>query len=213
MSPPDLQVRATPRDRPAPLGDDYWGEPPPEPVDPDAIAAGEAAVMRAAARDILVPSEPRPTNLQPIPANAGHGKLLRHGGPRPVPRAPSRPALGAQPQPAALDPAGLLPAEVLVRLVADHRARLVALDIAARGMVIGAWTVGAVGLTLLLAALVSLFAGAANSPVVASVAAVLSGVVALGLAGTMAAGAIGLRHIASTSAQLSAVVEALSQPR
>lgn len=213
MSNSDWSSRAMPPKVPAPLPDDYWAEPPAEPHDPEAIAAGEAAAMRVAARDILVPAEPGPTNLQPIPVNAGHGKLLRHHGPRVQHRAPSREPKAGADGPARLEASGLLPAEVLVQLVADHRARLVALDLAARGLVLGAWTVGAVGLTLLLAALVSLFAGAANAPMVTSVAAVLSGVVALGLAGTMAAGAVGLRHIASTSAQLSAVVEALSQPR
>jgi hypothetical protein len=188
-----------------------------EPLDPEAIAAGEQALLRLAARDSLASSQPRPTNLQPLPANLNLGAV--QAGPRLQRRPQVRPVPVTPPRQPSRHPSQLVqrrsmeqasPGEQLVALVADHRARLVALDVAARGLEIGATVLGALGLALVIAALVSLVAGSGDT-VVAGAGAVLAGGAAFGLCGLMVATAIGLRHLASVSAQVSAMLELQAQ--
>jgi len=149
----------------------------------------------------------------PPPPQPQAGRLVRRP-PQPsqsaVPQMPAAPP----PQPPYRQPPSLLPlpTDRVVGLIAEHRARLVTLDMFARVLEVGAGLLVTLSLTVLVTTLVKALIGDTGGALWASVAFLCSG---LGLAGTvgLVAGAATLRHLAHTSAQISALLEALSTPQ
>lgn len=136
----------------------------------------------------------RPKNLQRKPA-----PVAQHA----VTASPLRPA---PPAAAAVLP---LQPDVLAIHIADQRRRLGIIDGFARALEVAAGIVGTLALACLIAALVSILVGSDVSVLSAS-AALVGGLCALALTLLMVVAAVGLRQIAHNSAQLAALLEALS---
>lgn len=151
---------------------------------------------------IPAPAQPQKT----IPPGSGMtipppGKILRHGPPAPdrtlrgssgvQPPNPVAPANSYPPQPVVLP----LGTEQMVSLVVEHRRRLHALDLWARALEIGAAL-----------AAVALVGALATREFVPALGFALGGL-------ALAAQATTLRHVAVTSAQVSALIDALSRGR
>ncbi len=152
------------------------------------------------------------TSTSPPPQSQA-GRLVRRPPQQSQPAVPQMPA-AQPPQPPYRPPPSLLPlpTDRVVGLIAEHRARLVTLDMFARVLEVGAGLLVTLSLTVLVTTLVKALIGDTGGALSASVAFVCSG---LGLAGTvgLVAGAATLRHLAHTSAQISALLEALSTPQ
>lgn len=150
----------------------------------------------------------------PPPPQPPQGRLIRRGPQtQPPPSAPntSQPPTATR---AALPAApSVLPlqAERMAALISDQRARLRTLDVYARTLEIGAGLFGTVSLAVLIASLVSILLGNGQSLVVAGTA-VVSSLAGLALTALMVAAAAGLRQVADNTAQIGALLEALSQP-
>ncbi len=160
------------------------------------------------------PMYERPRGAPPTQPPASAGKLVRHA-PGVRAQVPASPAAVAPPQapvrPSALGPQVLpLSADRVAVLIADHRSRLQNLDLFARGLEIGAGLFGTVSLAVLIASLVSILLGNGQSVLAAGTAVVVS-VGGLAITALMGAAAAGLRQIAHNTAQLAALLEALSQ--
>lgn len=172
-----------------------------------------------------VPARPMADRSSPgprtVPPPQGQNRLIRKA-PPPQPVAPPAPQpaqhasyhpgrtsapLAPQPVPAVLP---LVP-ERMVGLIAEHRSRLQTLDFYARALEVGAGLFGTISLSLLIAVLVSVLVGGGVGLVVAATA-LLAGFGGLAVTGVMLAMATSMRHLASTSAQLAALLEALSTP-
>ena len=160
--------------------------------------------------------EPRRATLHPIapprtqPPGPGQFQPVSRVAARRVPTAPP-PAHVVRPVP---PPPGPLPlnADVMVGLIAAHRARLTTLDMYARSLEISAGVVATTAGGFLIASLVALLVGHGNT-LLGAAAALVSEVAGIGVAVAMLAGAAALRHLASTAAQTAALLEALSSNR
>lgn len=161
----------------------------PEPLRPD-VPSNRRALLRQSGGARRPPAR-RPAPAQPQPAQHPHGS-------RAAP--PQRP------------PVLPIPAESLAMLIADQRRRLHLLDGFARGLEIGAGVLGTLALAVLIASLVSILVGTDVS-VLTAAGALVGAATSLALTLVMVVAAIGLRQIAHMSAQLAALLEALSNRR
>ncbi|GEM_PF-3060370 len=127
-------------------------------------------------------------------------------------RAPA--ARAVAPPPAARPAPSHLPlsAEQLGMLIADQRRRLHLLDAFARGLEICAGVLGTLSLAVLIAALVSILVGSDVSVLNAS-SALIGAVGAMALTLMMVVAALAMRQLAHLSAQVAALLEALSHRR
>lgn len=132
-----------------------------------------------------------------------------------------RPTAGRRPQrpaPAAPAPRSHVPdvlplnAEALAQLISEQRRHLKMLDTFARGLEVGAGVLGTLSLAVLIAALVSILVGTDVSVLNAS-SALVSSVSALAITLVMVVTAGALRQMAHMSAQLAALLDALSKRR
>ncbi len=96
-------------------------------------------------------------------------------------------------------------------LVADQRRRLHVLYSYARVLEIAAGILGTLSLAVLIASMVSVLVGS-GATVVASASALAGSATGLALTLIMVVGAVTLRQLAHTSAQLAALIEALCHP-
>ena len=137
----------------------------------------------------------RPKNLQRKPVSAPRAPTAGPGRSMPVPA----------PGPAFFP----LNPDALAMHIADQRRRLHVMDGFARALEVAAGIVGTLALACLIAALVSILVGADVSVLTAS-AALVGGLCALALTMLMVVAAVGLRQIAHNSAQVAALLEAMS---
>ncbi len=147
-------------------------------------------------------------HLQPVPLPPPASRAQA----RRLPTAP--PAVGAAaPRPVVVSQGPLpLNADVMVGLIAAHRAKMATLDLYARGLEICAFVLGTCAAGFLIATLVALLVSQSNT-LLAAAAALVTEVCGVALAVTMLALATALRHMASSSAQQAALLEALSSGR
>ncbi|MSP91431.1 MAG: hypothetical protein EXR79_06455 [Myxococcales bacterium] len=105
----------------------------------------------------------------------------------------------------------LLPlhADRVYALVGEHRSRLALLDLWARGLEIGAGLLGTVALAVLIASLVTILMGRGGD-FVGGATAIVASCGALALTAVMVALSTTLRHVAHVSAQVAALLDALS---
>lgn len=136
----------------------------------------------------------------------------RQGATRAAPgrKPPPRQTYNPPPRPSP-PPALPLNQEHLGLLIADQRRRLHVLFGYARGLEIAAGVLGTLSLAVLIASLVSILLGS-GSTVVASASALAGSATGLALTLLMVVGAVGLRQLAHSSAQIAALIEALCQP-
>lgn len=185
-----------------------------------------AAEARAAARessdviqvyDMNNSGEPRRATLHPMaPARTAPPAVAPPQQPRAqvrkVPTAP--PTAPPRPQTAHPAPPAVLPldTESVLALIAAHRGRLHSLDNLARFLEVGAGILGTAAAGFLIATLVGLLVSTGNSLIGAASALVIE-LIGLGVTVGMLAMAASMRHLASMSSQLAALLEALSQSR
>lgn len=169
-------------------------------------SGGAASVPQPMQKQRTVPPPPQ----QPQP-----GRLVRRSPPQPghqtVPPPHHAPQPTGRPQPPALPAVLPLHPDRLAASIAEHRARQRTLDLYARALEIGAGLFGTVSAVVLIATLASILLGNGQSLVLACTA-IVSGVGGLAVTGLMVALAFGLRQMALQGAQLTALLEALSQP-
>ncbi len=123
------------------------------------------------------------------------------------------PSRSIQPAPARAAPSFLpLSAESLSMTISDQRRRLQVLDAFARALELCGGVLGTLALAVLIAALVSIMVGSDVSVLNAS-AALVGAAAALGTTLLMVVSAVALRQLAHVSAQVAALLDALSQRR
>jgi len=167
------------------------------------------------------PEPIRPDNMRgdnPRETAAPRRALIRKTGDGRRPQARRQPAGRPQPKPARPPASRTAPsylplsAEALSMMIGEQRRRLHILDGFARGLEIAAGVLGTLSLAVLIASLVSILVGTDVSVLNASSALVGSGA-AMAITLLMVVAAIALRQMAHVSAQLAALLEALSQRR
>lgn len=185
---------------------------------------GGAGEMKRATMHSMAPPRTVPPGggLQAVPPPPPQRPPLRKS---PTVQPPVRPQPAAPPAsyqappaaavvhaaPAAALPLPLSP-DLMVDLIAGHRARLASLDSYARALEIAAGVLGTTSAGLLIATLVGLLVGSGHT-LLGAAAALVGETAGLALTIVMLAQSASLRHQASAAAQLAALLEALSHQR